>query len=136
MAKHLTSKDIDILVNFIDVWEDKITWESLCDEAERLIGTRPTRQTLNSHEKIKTAYIHKKTQMKLGSTTSRRPASLNIAEQRIRRLESENSRLKYENERLLEQFVRWQYNSYKFGISREKLDSPLPAIDRDSSEKN
>lgn len=134
MAKHLTSKDIDVLVNLIDVWEGKLTWEALCEEGAKLIGARPTRQTLNAHGKIKAAYLGRKAQLKSGFIPSKRPASLSIAEQRIRRLEAENNRLKEENDRLLEQFIRWQYNAYKHGMSKEKLDASLPSIDRDSSE--
>ena len=134
MAKHLTSKDIEILVNLIDVWEGKLGWDALCDEVAPLIGGRPTRQTLSSHERIKSAFTDKKTQQKSGFVTTKRPASLSIAEQRIRRLESENERIKEENRRLLERFIRWQYNAYKHGINQDKLDALLPEIDRGSSE--
>ena len=30
--------------------------------------------------------------------------------------------------------MRWQYNAHKFNVSADKLDSPLPFVDRDSSE--
>lgn len=135
MAKHLTSKNIDALVALIDAWEGKLTWEALCEEGTKLIGSRPTRQTLNSHERIKNAYLSRKANLKAGYIPSKRPASLSIAEQRIRRLEGENGRLKEENDRLLEQFVRWQYNAYKHGMSKANLDASLPQVDRDSSEK-
>lgn len=134
MAKHLTSKDIRILINLIDAWEGKLAWDALCDEVAPLIGGRPTRQTLSSHERIKSAFTDKKAQQKSGFVATKRPASLSIAEQRIRRLESENERLKAENGRLLERFIQWQYNAYKHGISQGKLDALLPAIDRDASE--
>lgn len=135
MAKHLTTKDIDVLVTLIDAWEGKMTWEVLCEEGGKLIGSRPTRQTLNAHKRIKSAYLSRKAYLKAGYIPSKRPASLSIAEQRIRRLEGENGRLKEENDRLLERFVRWQYNAYKRGMSKEALDAPMPQIDRDSSEK-
>lgn len=135
MAKHLTLKDISTIINLIDSAQEKLTWDGLCDSAEPLIGTRPTRQTLNAHERIKTAFSLKKEQLKGGFQTSKRPASLAIAEQRIKRLESENDRLKRENGLLLQRFVTWQYNAYKHGMTPAKLDAPLPAIDRDSSEK-
>lgn len=136
MAKHLTTKNIDALVALIDAWEGKLTWEALCEEGAKWIGSRPTRQTLNAHERIKNAYLGRKASLKVGYIPSRRPASLSIAQQRIRRLESENGRLKAENDMLLEQFVRWQYNAYKHGMSKAKLDASLPPIDRNSSEKS
>lgn len=131
MAKHLTSKDINILINLIDAWEGKLGWDALCDEVAPLIGGRPTRQTLSSHERIKSAFTDKKAQQRSGFVATKRPASLGIAEQRIRRLESENERLKAENGRLLERFIKWQYNAYKHGITKEKLDCNLPTIDRE-----
>lgn len=135
MAKHLSPKDIDLIVKLIDGWEEKLGWEGLCDAVEPLIGSRPTRQTLNSHERIKSAFIHQKSRLKSGFVSTKRPASLSIAEQRIRRLEAENYRLELENARLLEQFMRWQYNAHKHNVSQEKLDEPLPFVDRNSSEK-
>ncbi len=134
MAKHLTSKDINILINLIDNWEGKLGWEALCDAVVPLIGVRPTRQTLNSHAQIKAAFGHKKKQQKTGFVSTKRPPSLNIAEQRIKRLENENDRLKAENASLLERFLRWQYNAYKHGVNKDKLDALLPDIDRDTSE--
>ncbi|NDV13002.1 hypothetical protein [Crenobacter caeni] len=135
MAKHLTDRDIGIIINQIDSVRDKLTWNGLCDAVEPLIGTRPTRQTLNAHERIKTAFALKKDLLRDGFHPSKRPASLAIAEQRIRRLESENERLRRENELLLQRFVVWQYNAYKNGMTPAKLDAPLPVIDRDSSEQ-
>lgn len=130
MAKHLTIRDIAILVNQIDAWEGKLGWDALCDAAAPLIGGRPTRQTLSSHGQIKAAFGQKKQQLKAGFVSTKRPLSLNIAEQRIRRLESENDRLKVENSNLLERFVKWQYNAYKHGVTKDKLDAELPKIDR------
>ncbi|MNJ23870.1 hypothetical protein D3C77_182660 [compost metagenome] len=134
MAKHLSTKHLELIVGLIDGWDGKLSWEALCDAIEPVIGTRPTRQTLYSHEKVKSAFTHQKARLKSGFVSAKRPASLSIAEQRIRRLEAENSRLLGESARLLERFIRWQYNAHKFNISVEKLDAPLPFVDRDSSE--
>lgn len=136
MAKHLKDRDIELAVSLIDAWDGKLTWDALCDEIGGLIGTRPTRQTLNSHAPIKSAFVAKKVQQRTGLQPTKRPQSLAIAEQRINRLEGENQRLKYENERLIERFIRWQYNAQKRGISQAVLDSRLPEIDRDSAEKD
>lgn len=134
MAKHLSPKDLNVIVGLIDGWDGKLSWDALCDAVEPVIGSRPTRQTLSSHEKIKNAFSHQKARLKSGFVPTKRPPSLSIAEQRIRRLEAENHRLERENQRLLERFIRWQYNAHKFNVSAEKLDAPLPFVDRDSSE--
>ncbi|NNA21243.1 hypothetical protein HBN70_10765 [Pseudomonas lundensis] len=134
MAKHLSTRDLDLIVTAIDSWEGKLGWEALCDAVEPLIGTRPTRQTLNAHQRVKDAFAHQKARLKSGFVSTKRPASLSIAEQRIRHLEAENSRLLQQNNVLQERFIRWQYNAHKSKMSQEKLDAPLPFVDRDSSE--
>lgn len=135
MAKHLSEHHIRVLVDIIDAWAGKMTWDGLCDRAGEVLGFRPTRQTLSTHIAIKTAFHAKKTHLKTGNLPTKRPASLGIAEQRIRKLESEIARVILENEGLVEQFIRWQYNAQKRGISRAMLEEALPGIDRDSSEK-
>lgn len=135
MARHLTERHTQILVDLIDAWSGKLTWEGLCSKGSEVLGFRPTRQTLYAHQAVKEAYDVKKSHLKTGLMPSKRPESLAIAEQKIRKLESEVARLTSENERFIEQFIRWQYNAQKRGISRAVLDDHLPVIDRDSSEK-
>lgn len=133
--RHLTAHDIQVLVDIIDGWEGRLTWDGLCDRAGEVFGFRPTRQSLNAHLAVKSAFSAKKSYVKTGPTPSRRPSSLSYAEQKIRKLESEIERHKYENERLIEQFVRWQYNALKRGITKAMLDEHLLVINRHSSEK-
>ncbi len=134
MAKHLTEQDVNFIVGLIDGWEGKLTWDKLCERAAVFLGVRMTRQTFNSHLSIKNAFVNKKSFL-LGEVKDIKiPQSLTMASQRISRLESENQRLKAENERLLLLFITWQYNAHKRGLSRALLDEPLPRIDRDSSE--
>lgn len=135
MARHLTEHDIRVLIDLIDAFPGKLTWDGLCDKAGEVLGFRPTRQTLNTHLTIKSAFDAKKKHLKTGLMPSKRPASLAIAEQKIRKLESEAARLALENERLIEQFIRWQYNAQKRGVSKAMLEEHLPIIDRDSAER-
>lgn len=135
MRRHLTEHDIQVLTDLIDAWQGKLTWDGLCDRAGEVFGFRPTRQTLNTHQAVKSAFDSKKSHIKAGPMPSRRPSSLSFAEQKIRKLESTVERLKFENARLIEQFIRWQYNAQKRGITKAMLDEHLPVIDRDSSEK-
>lgn len=133
MAQHLTDQDIEDIVEILDYWSptEKLTWDRLCNaiEAQLELVPAPTRQTLQRYSRIKSAYdLGKK------SPTARRileqkkqklPASLKIAQERIDTLESKNARLEKENSMLLEQFVVWQYNAYKYGVSIDKLNEPL-----------
>jgi hypothetical protein len=134
LAKHLSDKDIESIVGIIDGYAGKLTWDSVCDAAVKVVGKRPTRQSLYSHTRIKNAFKNKKDRLKRGVVDIKTPPSLKIAGQRISRLEEKNARLKKENDLLLEQFVVWQYNAYRHGLTIEQLNNPLPAIDRDSSE--
>lgn len=133
LAKHLTDQDIDKIIGILDGWKGKLTWDGLCEAASKQVGKRPTRQSLNTHQRIKQAYESKKERLKSGLKGTKAPPSLAIAGQRIARLEEENARLKNENSRLLEQYVVWQYNAYRHGLTEEKLNVPLPAIDREGS---
>ncbi len=132
LAKHLTKSDIEKILSIIDGWEGKITWDALCDSVSSHVGKRPTRQSLNSHNQIKLAFKHKKKRLKNEPQQLRQPLSLKIASQRIKRLEEQNARLKKENDTLLEQFVKWQYNAYKYGMKEHQLNELLPKIDREN----
>jgi hypothetical protein len=130
LAKHITDKDVGRIVEILDGWQDKLTWEALCDACLPIIGTKPARQTLLKFTRITTAYDSCKKRLKEGMPTTSLPPSMRVAVERINRLEQENERLKRENAGLLQQFVVWQYNAYAHGLSSHTLNKALPAIDR------
>ena len=133
MAQHLTDKDIENIVELLDYWslDEKLTWERLCKaiELQLELVPAPTRQTLQKFERIKNAYdLGKKSPAALKILKAKHqklPASLKIAQVKIDALESKVERLEKENSKLLEQFVVWQYNSHKYGVSIEKLNEEL-----------
>ena len=128
MAKHVTDKDIEKIVSLIDQWDDevKFTWGNLCGLALKSYSIAATRQTLQTYTRIKSAYNDKKKDLRdNGKRKAKVPPSLNIAAKRIATLEAENSRLKKEQERLLAQFVVWQYNAYSYGMTMDELNRPL-----------
>lgn len=135
MAKHLKQADIGAIVDIIRGWPtDKISWEAICEASAKVIGNTPTRQTLNAHAAIKDAYTAKKTGLKVHGPRTAMPSSLAVAAQRIARLQTENDELKMRNDKLLEQFVKWQYNAYKHGLKEHQLNAELPRIDRERTE--
>ena len=135
MARHLTPRDIDAIINLIQGWNGtKLTWNAICEAAEPLVGKRPTRQSLNAHKAIVTAYKVVKKEIRETSGRRPRPGSLNIAVDRIAKLERELKQLKEENRLFKQQFVIWQYNAYKHGLKEHQLNAPLPAIDRERSD--
>lgn len=134
MAKHISDQDIDNIVGVLDYWpiDEKLTWDRLCKAIEEQLDVvpSPTRQTLQKYARIKNAFdLCKKSpaaKLKISQNKKRLPASLKIAQLRIEAIETKVNRLEKENSLLLEQFVVWQYNAYKYGISIEKLNETLP----------
>lgn len=133
MAQHLTDQNVQDIVEILDYWSpsEKLTWEKLCKaiEVQLELIPAPTRQTLQKFARIKNAYdLGKKSPIALKILKEKEqklPASLKIAQARIDALESKLERLEKENSKLLEQFVVWQYNAYKYGVSIDQLSEPM-----------
>jgi hypothetical protein len=131
-AKNLGDAEIKQIVEILDGWSGKLTWELLIDAIELQMHNCYTRQALHKHERIRHAFdLQKKTPSEEGGEI-RRVASpeLQAALDRIARLEAENRRLESENQRLLEQFVRWAYNAHTRGLEYDFLNRSLPPVSR------
>ncbi len=137
-AKNLTDSDIKKIVEILDGWTGRLTWELLIDAIELRMHNRYTRQALHKHERIRHAFDLQKKNLSGTEGNEKRSASpeLHIAFERIARLEAENRRLEAENERLLEQFVRWAYNAHVQGLDKEYLNRPLPPVNRGQTVRN
>ncbi|MHC8405668.1 hypothetical protein [Pseudomonas sp. TMB3-21] len=118
-------------MSILDGWSGKLTWDLLIQSVARRLRGTYTRQALHKHERIRNAFaLRKKTlAILVGKKKAISPES-QATNERIARLEGENQRLKMENGRLLEQFVRWAYNAYSRGLDEQFLSRPLPAINR------
>lgn len=133
MAQHLTDQNVQDIIEILDYWspEEKLTWERLCKAIEEQLELvpAPTRQTLQKFARIKNAYdLGKKSPTAskiLKANQQKLPASLKIAQVKIDALENKLVRLEKENSMLLEQFVVWQYNAHKYGVSIAKLNEPM-----------
>ncbi|WP_319531912.1 hypothetical protein [uncultured Cohaesibacter sp.] len=134
MRQHLTDSKINAIVGIIDGWTGKLTWNLLIEKIEPTTG-RYSRQSLEKQPRIKSAFNIRKEHLRGRSKSSKE--NLSIVEtklvERLERLEAENNRLKKENNSLLEQFVRWQYNASARGITANQLNEALPSIDREAS---
>jgi len=133
MAKHLKQNDVEQILSLIDGWQHDLRWDLLVTACERDLGVTTTRQALSRKSQIKDAFnLRKKALKSSGGTYYARPNSLNLAHERLDRLAQENERFKLENARLLERFIRWQYNATLRGVTQEMLDRPLPWQDHAS----
>lgn len=134
-AKNLNDDTIELIVGMLDGWSGKLAWDLFIDVIEKRLRVRYTRQALDKRARIKTAYQDAKKRLS-GAPRSGRHQKLTAVEvgvitQRVYRLEAENSRLKVEGDRLLEQFVTWAYNAHLKGLTKEYLNTPLPGVDRE-----
>ena len=134
-AKNLSDEDIAKIVKIIDGWNGRLCWAKLVDKIAQTLGARYTRQALHRHERIRSAfsvYRNGGWREEVAGGLARPPSSpeLGAALSRIARLEAENRRITDENERLLEQFVRWSYNAHIRGLKEAQLNLALPPVDR------
>lgn len=136
-AKNIDESAIEQIVQILDGWSDKLTWDALIDQISTRLRTRYTRQALHNHVRIKAAFSSRKKALAGGNFKNINAESpeLQHALQRIARIEAENERLKFENNSLLEQFVRWAYNASTRALDQEFLNQPLPTVHREPSFK-
>jgi hypothetical protein len=136
-GKNLTDSDILQIVQLIDGWSGRLTWELLCVEVERRCGVRYTRQALHRYERVRSAYSrYRATQGERdsdGDADNAGPPELRAALDRMARIEAESRRLAYENQQLLEQFARWAYNAHMRGVTEEQLNAALPKVNREQT---
>ena len=131
-ARNLDDAGIKDIVEILDGWSEKLTWDLFIEAINFRTHNKYTRQTLHKHERIKNAFELCKARLADGDVAIRnvRSPELQKALERIARLEAENKRLESENNQLLEQFARWAYNAYTRGLDSQFLNQPLPPVNR------
>lgn len=136
-AIKLTSEVSDSIVQLLDSWKGKLTWQLLIDKVNLDIGVEYSRFTLLEHRSIANAFSVRKRAL-LGQAIVK-----NEAEQRqpvnkwvgqIDRLTSKSARLESENRLLKEQFVVWAAHAARKGITVEFLNSALAKPNRDADD--
>ena len=132
MGKHLSTPQVDTIVEMLDGWPigTKLTWDALIKRIARRMRVRPSRQTLARHERIQIAFQMRKAGLR--EEVDQGPNDRVLAQQ-LRRVTAENARLREENERYRERFAQWQYNAFKRGLKKNDLEEPLPEVDRQRS---
>jgi hypothetical protein len=130
-SKNLNDDTIEKIVEILDGWSGSLTWNNLITEIELRLKDKYVRQTLAKHTRIKSAYHSTKKRISdEPATKSKDSVEIQVLQQVIAKLDAKNARLNRENQDLLAQFARWQYNSYVKGVTKEELDKPLPKVDR------
>ncbi|MET3973025.1 hypothetical protein [Bradyrhizobium sp. S3.9.1] len=118
----LSAADVADIVADLREWsKPKITWNAVVTRVQGLIGRRFSRQALESHPAIYRAYVETKKRLRSGL----RPAKRKPLAERIEALQSENARLRQENDALIDKFVTWLLNAESYGLRADELDEPL-----------
>ena len=127
-SKNLSDADIAKIVEILDGWSSKLSWEALLDKVEGELHLRYTRQTLYAHAEIADAFALSKTRLRGDPAAARSSLDpeLQASLEYIDRLKTENARLALQNDRLTEKFVRWAYNAHLRGMSEGELNEDLP----------
>lgn len=136
-SRNLGDAEIKQITEILDGWSGKLSWDLLIEAIELRMFNRYTRQALHKHERIRHAFNIKKVVLLGRGGDVKRAVSpqLQIAFDRIARLEAENHRLESENNQLLEQFARWAYNAYTRGLDHDFLNRPLPPVSRGQTQR-
>lgn len=136
-ARNLDDGAIEKIVQILDGWTGTLSWELFIVQIEKATHNLYTRQALNKHGRIKDAFTARK--VALGGRDRKlfenKSPEMQLAQQRIARLEAENQRLGNENNTLLNQFVRWAYNAHSRGLDQAFLNTPLPSVNRERTDK-
>jgi hypothetical protein len=132
MPRAITDKDVQLMVEMIRNWpkNEPFKWETICIGARTILGYEPTRQALHRKLALVNAYEVKKKHLrsevdKLSKVT--RPRTTLAAMERIATLQEENDQLKEQVKKMAEIANRFIYNASVHGLTREKLNAPLPA---------
>jgi len=135
-APDLNDERIAKVLENLDMWKGKLTWELLIDAVELSTGYRYSRFTFAEYPEIANAFSLKKDSLRGTLPRSRGEPSderVRAALSQADRYKAKAERLEAENELLSEQFVTWALNAERRGVTMDMLNAPLPKPQRDRS---
>lgn len=133
-APDLTEQRIKVVIDILDGWEGKLTWELLLAAVEKTTGIRYSRFTFAEYPEIANAFSFKKDTLRgtwKGERSQPRDERVRAALEQVERYKAKVERLEMENQLLLEQFVTWATNAERKGVTMTMLNAPLPKPERD-----
>ena len=137
-APDLTAERIVAVLETIDAWKGKLTWDLLLEAIERITGYRYSRFTFAEYPEIANAFAFKKDALRGALPRERgqpRDERVRAALAQAERYKAKAERLQQENQLLNEQFVTWAINAERKGVTIDILNTPLPKPERDRSKK-
>lgn len=133
--RHIRPGHVKSIVQLIREWPNEtINWEAVCTSAFTVLGYKPTRGGLSSHDEIQKAFAARKAGLAVSPPTrAAQPSSLAVAGRSISTLKAEIVELKRDNDNLSDRLMIWLYNARALGMTEKQLNEPLPHIDRGRS---
>jgi hypothetical protein len=129
---HIKPQQVEAIANAIHSWDrGSINWDAIRKLAKPILGFLPSRSGLSSHADIQAAFSARKANLGLkpaGRAPS--PGSLADASRIIASRDNEIATYKQQVDAFREKFDRWRYNALLLNIKIDRLDQPLPAINR------
>jgi hypothetical protein len=135
-APDLTHEVLRQVLEALDGWQGKLTWDLLLNVVEALTGHRYSRFTFADYPEIANAFSLKKDILRATPPRTRvepKDERLRAALAQVSRLQAKAERLQAENNLLSEQFVTWAINAERKGVTMDMLNAPLPKPNRDQT---
>ncbi|WGE86169.1 hypothetical protein [Actinobacillus equuli] len=128
----ITEENLEDIIMLINTWEGKLTWDLLCSEVSQLLNIKSIeRQSLANYSDIQKAFSTRKQRIKENSKANPQPnVTIDYLQKQVNNLKAQVQRLEEINEQYKQKFIVWQYNAYMHGMTEDKLNKPLIAINR------
>ena len=133
MPKILVKEEnLEDIIMLIKTWEGKLTWDLLCSEVSQLLNIKSIeRQSLANYSDIQKAFSTRKQRIKENSKANPQPnVTIDYLQKQVNNLKAQVQRLEEINEQYKQKFIVWQYNAYMHGMTEDKLNKPLIAVNR------
>ena len=135
-APALTDERIQVVLDTLDAWKGKLTWDLLIAAVAKVTGITYSRFTFQEYPQVANAFSLKKDALRGtwdGKANLPRDERVRTALEQAERSRAKSQRLEQENQLLLEQFVTWAVNAERKGVTMAMLNAPLPKPLRDRS---
>lgn len=137
-APDLTEERLNVVIDKLDGWTGKLTWDLLLNAVAEATGDLYSRFTFAEYPQIADAFALKKDALRgtwKGEPGQPKDARVRAAIEQADRYRFKVERLERENQLLLEQFVTWAVNAERKGVTMDMLNAPLAKPDRDRSKE-